>query len=225
MINFNIFRFLKKRQNITFFSRPPQRLSAFSLMELSIVLVVIGVLMGAIFKGRELLDIAKIQSIVSDIQNIKIAFHTYQDTYNALPGDDAKATERFGVETPNGNGDGIIDENESINVFKHLYKANDWQTETAPSSKLGGTYRILYQSEEGMKGHWILLSGDNNAGVLTPKQAQSLMTKIDAKGVSDNPNVGLVRVKNGNGASDCVVNDKLNLQSSVPSCIVFFNLS
>jgi prepilin-type N-terminal cleavage/methylation domain-containing protein len=72
-------------------SRLNYRLAAFSLIELSVVLVIVGVLMGAIFKGQDLLDVAKVRSVVHDFQHIKVAIHNYQDTYGTLPGDDSNA--------------------------------------------------------------------------------------------------------------------------------------
>ena len=78
---------------------------AFSLIEMSIVLVVIGIIAGAVFKGQELLESAKIRSIVQDFQHYSLSVGIYQETYQALPGDDPKASLHFaGIESGDGNG-------------------------------------------------------------------------------------------------------------------------
>jgi prepilin-type N-terminal cleavage/methylation domain-containing protein len=62
--------------------------SGFTLIELAIVMVIIGLLLGAILKGQEMIKNAKIKRIKSDIDNIISASYSYQDRYNYLPGDD-----------------------------------------------------------------------------------------------------------------------------------------
>ena len=50
-----------------------KNLAAFSLIEMSIVLVVIGIIAGAVFKGQELLESAKIRSVVQDFQHYALS--------------------------------------------------------------------------------------------------------------------------------------------------------
>ena len=78
----------------------------FTLVEIAIVLVIIGLLLGGILKGQEMITQAKIKNIISDFTGISAAFHGYQDRYRALPGDDAGANARWGA--TNGNGDGVV---------------------------------------------------------------------------------------------------------------------
>lgn len=65
--------------------------SGFTLIELAIVLVIIGLLLGGVLKGQELINSAKAKSIASDLKNVQIFIYGYQDKFRALPGDDAKA--------------------------------------------------------------------------------------------------------------------------------------
>ena len=67
----------------------------FTLVEIAIVLVIIGLLLGGILKGQEMITQAKIKNIISDFSGISAAFHGYQDRYRALPGDDAGAAARW----------------------------------------------------------------------------------------------------------------------------------
>ena len=63
--------------------------SGFTLIELAIVLVIIGLLLGGVLKGQELINSAKAKSMANDFKNTQIIFYSYQDKYHATPGDDA----------------------------------------------------------------------------------------------------------------------------------------
>lgn len=78
----------------------------FTLVEIAIVLVIIGLLLGGILKGQEMITQAKIKNIVSDFSGISAAYYGYQDRYRAIPGDDPGATRWTGGIA--GNGDGIV---------------------------------------------------------------------------------------------------------------------
>ncbi len=71
--------------------------SGFTLVEIAIVLVIIGLLLGGVLKGQELIEQAKIKRTVNDFNNISVAVMTYQDRYRFLPGDDANAATRWTV--------------------------------------------------------------------------------------------------------------------------------
>jgi prepilin-type N-terminal cleavage/methylation domain-containing protein len=63
----------------------------FTLVEIAIVLVIIGLLLGGILKGQEMITQAKIKNVIGDFSGISAAFYGYQDRYRQLPGDDACA--------------------------------------------------------------------------------------------------------------------------------------
>jgi prepilin-type N-terminal cleavage/methylation domain-containing protein len=84
-----------------------QKQDGFTLVEIAIVLVIIGLLLGGILKGQEMITQAKIKNVMSDFSGISAAYHGYQDRYRAIPGDDPKAdrwTSPSGVVVGNGNG-------------------------------------------------------------------------------------------------------------------------
>jgi prepilin-type N-terminal cleavage/methylation domain-containing protein len=133
----------------------------FTLVELAIVLVIIGLLIGAILKGQELINNAKFKRLVSDLQGISAAVYSYYDRYKAYPGDDPNARSRWGSRYRNirsGNGNGLIDgspastsiSSESIQAWKHLMAAGfipgDPGARNAnsvrPSSPYGGRYGL-----------------------------------------------------------------------------------
>ena len=66
--------------------------SGFTLIEIAIVLVIIGLLLGGVLKGQELINSAKVKNLATDFRNIPVFIYGYQDKFKALPGDDALVT-------------------------------------------------------------------------------------------------------------------------------------
>ena len=69
--------------------------TGFTLVEIAIVLVIIGLLLGGILKGQEMITQAKIKNVIADFSGISAAYHGYQDRYRAIPGDDPNAATRW----------------------------------------------------------------------------------------------------------------------------------
>ena len=83
----------------------------FTLVEIAIVLVIVGLLIGGVLKGQEMITNAKLKRIESDNAGIAAAMFSYQDRYLQLPGDDSDALNRFDTYTNaqvNGGGNGTI---------------------------------------------------------------------------------------------------------------------
>jgi prepilin-type N-terminal cleavage/methylation domain-containing protein len=88
--------------------------SGFTLVEIAIVLVIIGLLLGGILKGQELINSAKVKNIANDFRVIPTYIYAYQDKFKALPGDDKLATQHVGatgITVTVGDGNGVIDGN------------------------------------------------------------------------------------------------------------------
>ncbi len=96
----------------------------FTLLELAVVLTIIGLIIGGITAGANLLHNANLQTIIADLNKYKTAVDTFQTQYASLPGDMPDATDYWGtaatcpgtVATPstdkttcNGDGDGKIE--------------------------------------------------------------------------------------------------------------------
>jgi prepilin-type N-terminal cleavage/methylation domain-containing protein len=79
----------------------------FTLVEIAIVLVIIGLLLGGILKGQEMITQAKIKNVMADFSGISAAYHGYQDRYRAIPGDDPGIT-RWGLTAASGSGNGVV---------------------------------------------------------------------------------------------------------------------
>ena len=86
----------------------------FTLVEIAIVLVIVGLLIGGVLKGQEMITNAKLKRIESDNAGMAAAMFSYQDRYLQLPGDDREAGARFTIYSTgigplaNGDGDGVI---------------------------------------------------------------------------------------------------------------------
>ena len=87
-----------------------RRTTGFTLVEIAIVLVIIGLLLGGILKGQEMITQAKIKNVIADFSGISAAYHGYQDRYRAIPGDDPNAGTRWTTPTAAipGNGNGVV---------------------------------------------------------------------------------------------------------------------
>jgi prepilin-type N-terminal cleavage/methylation domain-containing protein len=114
--------------------QPRKLQQGFTLIEIAIVLVIIGLLLGGILKGQELITSARVRNLISQQDGIKAAFYGFQDRYRALPGDYATAGQNIQMTTTgagaNGNGNGRIDGatsdpagTEHILVWEHLSKS------------------------------------------------------------------------------------------------------
>ena len=67
------------------------RQSGFTLIELAIVLVIIGLILAAVLKGQEMIQNAKVKNVINDLRGVASAYYAYQDRYHAIPGDDINA--------------------------------------------------------------------------------------------------------------------------------------
>jgi prepilin-type N-terminal cleavage/methylation domain-containing protein len=85
-----------------------EKQSGFTLVEIAIVLVIIGLLLGGILKGQEMITQAKIKNIVADFSGVSAAYYGYQDRYRAIPGDDPNAGTRWGATVSSSAGNGQV---------------------------------------------------------------------------------------------------------------------
>ena len=137
--------------------------SGFTLIEMAIVLVIIGLILGAILKGQEMIKNAKIKRLKADIDSIVAAAYSYQDRFGFLPGDDPNADARFGNGCT-GNGNGVVyGNNEYLCFWKDLIDAGfisgnangTSEAEVAKKDPFGTYYEIRYGSVHGKRGQYI----------------------------------------------------------------------
>jgi prepilin-type N-terminal cleavage/methylation domain-containing protein len=114
--------------------------SGFTLIEIAIVLVIIGLLLGGVLKGQELITGARVRNLISQQDGIKAAFFGFQDRFRALPGDYAAAGTNISGVTINGDGNGRIEPGttQSAGTYETLLA---WNHLTA-AGFLNGSYTL-----------------------------------------------------------------------------------
>ncbi len=133
----------------------------FSLVELSIVLVILGLLTGGILAGQSLIRAAELRAVNSEVQRYSAAVYSFRDKYFAYPGDMTNATNFWGVQDPtpatcemtassgqatcNGNGNGQVEDgsytsgSESYRFWQHLANAGLIEGQYSGIAGPGGT--------------------------------------------------------------------------------------
>jgi prepilin-type N-terminal cleavage/methylation domain-containing protein len=146
--------------------------SGFTLVEIAIVLVIIGLLLGGILKGQELINSAKVKNLANDFRVIPTYIYAFQDKFKALPGDDSAATAHMnGCTAPcaNGNGNGVINGNwnsltatdESWQFWAHVRNAN---LAAGPTTWAGTTLADPYVPKNAVGGQIGISSATTGAG-------------------------------------------------------------
>jgi prepilin-type N-terminal cleavage/methylation domain-containing protein len=122
----------------------------FSLVELSIVLVILGLLTGGILTGQNLIRAAELRSVSTDIARYQTAMRTFQGKYFAYPGDMPNASSFWGLSTNcagadadgvcDGNGDGLINTSNVAGATSEEYQL--WRM-LSKAGMVEGTYTGL----------------------------------------------------------------------------------
>ena len=161
--------------------RTPAR--GFTLIEIAIVLVIIGLLLSGVLKGEELIRAARVRNLISEEQGIKAAFYGFQDRFHALPGDYASASSNIncGAATcVDGDGNGRIEApnaggmHEEIMVWTHLTAAGFLNgSYTATAADVAPTDANNPKNPYGV---YLQLAYDNNYGSGTVTSRHNLKT-------------------------------------------------
>lgn len=118
-------------------NQPQTRKKGFTLIELSIVLVIIGLIVGGVLVGQDLIKAAEIRATVSQLEKYAAAVNTFRGKYNGLPGDLTNGA-TFGLVSTTattGIGNGLIESNGSAGLgrsycgetqifWRHMAQAN-----------------------------------------------------------------------------------------------------
>ena len=153
-----------------------KRQQGFTLVEIAIVLVIIGLLLGGILKGQEMITQAKIKNVIADFSGVSAAYHGYQDRYRAIPGDDPNAATRWTVPTAavSGDGNGIVAgtynsalaTDESRLWWDHLRRAGFVSGSGTNQPFNAVTGQIGVQTGDGAGGPTLLSGGNGFVGLI-----------------------------------------------------------
>lgn len=163
----------------------------FTLIELSLVLVIIGLIIGGVLTGQQVIRNARITSAINAIQSYQAQVQAYAQNYGSLPGDDASATTRFNGVAANGNGDGLIGAASSYNttstanasgesrlLWSHLRAAGLVQggasAAVQPVNSFSGIYGIQNTAFNG-----VLTSNVLCLDKVPPEAAQTIDARLD----------------------------------------------
>jgi prepilin-type N-terminal cleavage/methylation domain-containing protein len=217
--------------------------AGFTLLEISIVLLIIGFIIGGIMTGKGLIRSSELASVTSDIQRYRSAFASFELKYHFPPGDlptaydywpnagCTNALANLGMPGCNGNGDGFIDPTaEGFRAWQQLALSGIIPGRFTGAAPLSGVL-LLNEHVPGTRIEGVGLKVDRDAtlrintffigriegfytGFLTPAEA----FQIDSKADDGKPLSGAIRIGNASAAdsaSYCMVSaEQYSLQNT-----------
>jgi len=135
----------------------------FTLIELAIVLIIIGLILGMVFKAKHLIDGAKVKHLGAQYNKILAAINTFYDRYGRYPGDgcnDATCSNNGA-----GTKDGVLTTAaEEAAFWYELIDKTGILTRNDRRSVFGQNWNIWYGTgNDGVTGDWLDLPGGNQA--------------------------------------------------------------
>ena len=189
-------------------SAPKRTQSGFTLVEMAIVLIIIGLILGGVFKGQALIDSARVRSLSTDVSGIRTAWYSFQERYRSIPGDFSNAQSQIDSASTQGNGNGRIDDGqERAGVWQQMAlagfipgdfdgaqnatgSASDMTCAqgTCPRNPFNGYYKISYSAQAAD------VEGEAHE-IFTGEQIPvSILSQLDSKLDDGKPESGRFRV-------------------------------
>lgn len=218
-----------------------KRQTGFTLVEIAIVLVIIGLLLGGILKGQELINSARVRNLADQNSGIQAAYYGFIDRYRQVPGDyqggsaTAPASVAIGqtINLPATSsttaGNGRIDHTleEAAAVWEQLSKSNFIGGGFTPASAVPtiSTYPTN-APRNAFNGALVLTRNDGYSGTaaerltlhLGPNVPVSIARELDVKVDDGDPNTGILRLSAAVTTSATTF-DTLFATSTTPSCV------
>lgn len=208
--------------------------SGFTLVEIAIVLVIIGLLLGGILKGQELINSARVRNMADQNSGIQAAYFGFIDRYRQVPGDWAAAAAAQAIGdatvTLGGNGNGRIDNTlaEAAGVFSQLSKSNFLGGGFTPATAAPGS-EALYISTvaspiNAFNGSLILTRNAGYSGTTSTRLnlhmgvnvPVSIARELDIKVDDGLPNTGVLRMTVPDGTVTTF--DTISFVTNVATC-------
>ncbi len=212
----------------------------FTLIEIAIVLVIIGLLLGGVLKGQELIQNARVRNIISQQDGIKAAYFGFQDRYRGVPGDYPATNAISNIPgvgpggvcaiavcgtAPNAS-NGLIDTNqESITAWFHLSRsgfitgsydgAGALPTLTnTPTNPYGGFMQLINDAIYDPAGGVARNNVKTGAGI-----PATILGEVDRKIDDGNPSTGEFRFSPFGGAlAACMVAPAWDVNTGQANC-------
>jgi prepilin-type N-terminal cleavage/methylation domain-containing protein len=196
--------------------RAPGAQRGFTLVEIAVVLVIIGLLLGAILKGQELIENSRVKNAVNDFNSIKAASYGYLDRYKSLPGDDgpvgtlqARGSNWTAI-TVGGNRDGVIGAGanpfaaptgEHLGFWQHL-RAAGFLTGSPADVGAAALGKNAFGGVTGIASLTTQLGNFNNRVICMSQVPGKAATALDNQLDDGRPNSGTVRSTQQAGAGN-----------------------
>lgn len=190
--------------------------SGFTLIEIAIVLVIVGLLLGGVLQGQQLIENSRVRAAVNDFRGVPAAAFSYMDRYTRFPGDDGDLTRlkarggAFATITAAGDNSGALDgaanitfapTGEVLAFWQHLrasgFIPGDPATigsQALPQNPFGGLTGVNSSAIQGMPAGVNKLCMNNVSG--------SAALALDGRLDDGTPNTGNFRGQTGAAASN-----------------------
>jgi prepilin-type N-terminal cleavage/methylation domain-containing protein len=200
----------------------------FSLIEVAIAIVVIGLIVSFALKGKELIHTAKLNAVFDQVESFKIATQMFVEKYGDIPGSLSNAKEMIDDSLENGNGSGAISSTDDAKRFWSHLRASGLLTleliNGYPSSKIGGFF-FVSSSVPNCDGVWIILTMTTNGlsglkGAISQEDAY----RIDRKSDTGNPSYGEIRAFKATSSGMTPIEQKYDIKNKNKDCILMFKI-
>ncbi len=225
----------------------PHHKNGFTLIELSIVLVIISLIVGGVIGGKSLIRASELQAIITDVKKYETAYNTFKLQYDAFPGDFTEAEDYWGAAvTDNGNGNKTYATGgwympETLLAWQHLALADIYPNSltaaygsspnqvqagvNVPKSPLGIGWITLGSNPSGINA---IVFGGNTSPYLDSAFSSGKVSKFIDKKLDDGmPHTGRLKVRNfgncrsGNGTDATYI---LTGEDSDMQCALYYTL-
>ncbi|MBL8377150.1 MAG: prepilin-type N-terminal cleavage/methylation domain-containing protein [Burkholderiales bacterium] len=188
-----------------------RRQQGFTLVEIAIVLVIIGLLLGGILRGQELIQGARVRNIIDQQNGIRAAFFAFQDRYRSIPGDLAAAQVQLvgngALVATAGPGNGAVAAADSSTAFQNLTATGFLScsvctvsgaastASNSPTNVYGGVLQFVTDGAAAQGAAIVLAGGQTRLNIKTGNLVPSnVMGEIDLKADDGQPNAGNLRL-------------------------------